>query len=447
MYNWKKIKLPNQKISKELITYKIDNITFYSLANKFLMLRKGRSVSVDTTDSNYIHTIVHFLDYLCKKENYFFDLRPELLTFDMAQDYLDYYCTTKTFRGDEPCEAARIRTKKHLTHFLLNLKSANICPDLKEHEVAYYEHSDFTGNIIITSYELSHYTAVNQPKVVVLRYCPDYFIDELFDQAAKNDPDLYMLMALQRYAGLRPSEACNVRTQDSSYGAGYKISYKLDGESGIYEAHSLSFDIKKKPYIRPLRTDDVYVGGIKRPREVDVYPGYVPVLSSIINDYVLFSSRRKREYTGPLVTTPTRKNGYNMAITYDSYRIKFNNLVEEYVIPSLINQGGLKALYAKKLKESYYGPHMLREFFTCELVRNNLGWSELMHYRGDKGESSAVIYVLKGGVLNDSISYTEQVISKDIMSYAEKEKILKETSLKDSLAEKYEEYQTLPFRI
>lgn len=384
----------------------------YSEANFHLKLFSGVPKRRSYSGKSYVNIVVNFLNYLILAFDYKYDDKPNQLRYIHAQHYLNYYAITVNSKGDNPSNKAIEEQRYHITTFLQNLKDDKVCPDLDQH----YLRRNISNNTrkTIWQYELIITRNSNESSSEVYRFCPKYFVDEYLKQARLHNPELFILGALQIDAGLRPSCACNVRTMQSSYGPGYKK--VLDPEGNLL---ALKIDLKKSPYDRPLRDDGVKVGGIKKPREIDVYPPNVHHLNQAIESYLAYTSDRKRESSEPLVVSRYHRGGkYNRCYTYDTYIKAFHSLCDEYVIPALLAKGGTEAAYAEKLDEAgcFYGPHFFREFFTCQLVEDGMSWDLVMHFRGDKSEESAINYVLKGGKIQEIAMETGEVIAEYLIS-------------------------------
>lgn len=87
-------------------------------------------------------------------------------------------------------------------------------------------------------------------------------------------------------AGLRPSEACNVRRPDSVLGAGMRFEMR-DGQ-----IVNVIIDLREE---KNLRSDLINVSGIKKPREQKVYPAcFFRNMQSARIFYIFFHSNLKR---------------------------------------------------------------------------------------------------------------------------------------------------------
>ena len=410
MYEVKQYEL-TKGIIRKLIVFKTANRVLgeYSLANKYLNIRRSKERNYEYNGEQYVNHVVRFLNFLLEYREMFFDLDYENITVDAAQAFLDFISTEPCRTGAEPKTPTIKNYRKSISFFLMNLKSGGICPKLENHFIM--QRVDEKYKYI--DYELNIYAQKeNGGQCEVIRDCPEFFIDSLIQNARRYDPDIYMLISLQINAGLRPAEACNVRMLDSCYGAGYQVvAYDVDGK---LKANSLTIDLRKTAYKRMLRRDGVRTGGIKKPRCVDVYYPFIDQLLNDINAYVEMSKYRVREDTRPLVTCAYKREGVHPAITYHAYYSRFKDLCYKHVFPELEKRGMIYEWYAAKLKEGKFGPHMLREYFTCRLVKQGVQWSQIMRYRGDKNVQSAIVYVLKGGAFEESILDTNQMICDEV---------------------------------
>lgn len=87
-------------------------------------------------------------------------------------------------------------------------------------------------------------------------------------------------------AGLRPSEACNVRRPDSVLGPGMRFEMR-DGQ-----IVNVIIDLREE---KNLRSDLINVGGIKKPREQKVYPDcFFRNMQSARIFYIFFSFKSQK---------------------------------------------------------------------------------------------------------------------------------------------------------
>ena len=418
IYKSKKYKIKdknNKPIDRYLIIRQNENeiMPYVSIVNKYYDPHYGKIRRYEYAGKEVCSKIARFCDFLFNEKG----LDPECdlgkITYEHAQEFLFYYGThPKINSNEEPGIVSQINARNAITLFLLSLKNSGINHNLDSHFLRKKE-GGYKGGML---YELTIYSTKSPPKYKVIRDSPKFFVEKLLEAASWYDQDLFMLMSLQIYAGLRPGEAVNVRMTSSCYGPGIIFEYAYSGA-----INSICIDLSKAAINRPLRSDLVRVGYIKKPREVKVYSGYVNVLFDVYTGYIAYTCSRNREAMMPLVTNTTTKKGFNMAFSYDNYRKRFKSLCETYVFPALINEGGERRIYAEKLMQSKYGPHMLREYFTCRLFEAHVPWSQIMALRGDSDPNTVVLYLLQGGALkkltcNIATNMGEEILSFDDVS-------------------------------
>ena len=219
------------------------------------------------------------------------------------------------------------------------------------------------------------------------RYTPKIFRDIptdafaiIMNQIYLYHPRILMLAANSAFAGLRPSESCNVRREDSLLGPGIRIE-TIDGE-----VVDITLDLR---YEFSLRSDNVPVGGIKKHREQRVYYDRMANWLACYKRYQEFNEGRKYETdTGPLST-----NNQGKAIIYRSYYNEFRIVVKECIPLMLASDNHEVVLYGTYLSTHHISPHILRHWFSVYLVLNGAELNELMYWRGDKCIESSQVYL------------------------------------------------------
>lgn len=414
MYYSKSIRFKDKRgqlIERRLIAYgdrKLENN--YSIMNKFCNVYTAHQRSYAYAGKEIVGKCAQFCEYLSDVKGLNVETDYTEITFEDAQDFLNFYCTSpKRNTSDEPGFQSRKEALRAVSCLLEGLKQHGYGKDLDKHYITAEKESSRGKKYELYIYS---YRDETETQTKVIRDVPEFFVKKMVEMAWKYDIDTWMLMQLQIYAGLRPSEACNVRSAESSYGSGIKTIF---GYEDI--PISMRIDISKEARLRPLRSDYTQIGSIKKPREVTVYGGYVPLLYDAYINYIKATKDRKKEEYGPLVTNRYQKEGYHMAMSYDNYRKRFKSLATKLVIPYLVNCGGEKKIYAEKLMGGKFGPHMLREYFTCRLFEANLNWSDIMYYRGDKSAETAVLYLLKGGTFKRLSISEGGVLGEEILDF------------------------------
>jgi integrase len=241
----------------------------------------------------------------------------------------------------------------------------------------------------------------------IFRDMPESVFSILMSVVIHKHKDILMLIALGAFAGMRPSECCNVRRNDSKLGAGIRFQI-VNGE-----VEDIIIDLTKEIN---LRSDLISVGKIKKERTQRVYPAFNKVFYDCYQIYMNFIEGNKYESDFGALTT----NKQGKAITYDNYYVKFKKVIKD-LIPELLDSNDPEAVnYGYLLQERNITPHILRHWFSVKLTLLGEDISGLMYWRGDKSPESALIYLQNKGDLvkqyakvnNEIFDYSMWKVSK-----------------------------------
>ncbi|MFV8043377.1 site-specific integrase [Streptococcus pluranimalium] len=220
----------------------------------------------------------------------------------------------------------------------------------------------------------------------IFRDMPNAAFEMLFAHIASQHKDLLMVVALGAFAGLRPSEACNVRREDSPLGPGILF------HQSYGETFKVEIDLRKEI---PLRSDLKPTGRIKKERMQAVPYIFLEVFVDTYNDYMAYLEGQKYEKDyGPL-----NLNKQGKALTYDVYYQRFRKIIREEMIPIFLNSDDEEVVFfGHLLQEHNISPHIFRHWYTTQLVLSGVNEiSELMSARGDKSPDSAWVYLQNKG--------------------------------------------------
>lgn len=252
----------------------------------------------------------------------------------------------------------------------------------------------------IPQFDVNYISGIKEP---IYRDIPNKAFVLLFDHIATNHTDLLGLVMHQAFAGLRPSEACNVRRMDSPLGAGIRIK-EINGR-----LCGVTIDLRDE---LNLRSDLLTVGGIKKERIAKVPDIFLSAYKDAYEIYTNYMEGKpyEAEY-GPFSV-----NKQGKAITYDSYYQKFREIIKEEMIPIYLQSNDNElVLYGQTLMEHSLSPHVFRHWYTVQLVLSGINEpGVLMHYRGDTSPESALTYINNKGelekqfskVTNETFNYT-----------------------------------------
>ena len=210
-------------------------------------------------------------------------------------------------------------------------------------------------------------------------------------------PRILGAVALQCFAGLRPSEALNVRREDSKLGPGIiftKINNKII---------NVEIDLNHQ-YI--LRSDGVYTGGIKRKRTVKVNAKFLEPFINCYNVYMQYLRGKKyEEQYGPFSI-----NRDGLALPYKGYYNTMNKVVNKLCKKLLKSNDPELIAYAQLIQENGLNPHAFRHWFSANLTLMGASAEELKYYRGDKNINSSQIYIENKGDLEKVYRRTAQEV-------------------------------------
>lgn len=332
--------------------------------------------------------------YVIKFLNYVFGVKRitslDQLTLDMIKDFLMNY-GLGTLPGD-----TRHR-KKSTVEICVNTILDFLTLYLKERKgkailspSALYETTSYTnkrGRLIKRKEpKFDVYVDDSQTEQAIFRDMPNSAFEMLFAHIAEYHKDLLMVVALGAFVGLRPSEACNVRREDSPLGAGI-LFHQSEGET-----FKVEIDLRRE---MPLRSDLKPTGRIKKERMQAVPYIFLEVFLDIYNNYMSYleGKRYERDY-GPL-----NLNKQGKALTYAVYYQRFRRIIREEMIPIFLKSDDAEVVFfGHLLQEHNISPHIFRHWYTTQLVLSGVSEiSELMSARGDKSPESAWVYLQNKG--------------------------------------------------
>lgn len=245
----------------------------------------------------------------------------------------------------------------------------------------------------------------------IFRDIPEGAFQVIMNEIVANHRNILMLAALSAFAGLRPSECCNVRRTDSVLGPGLLFEM-TDGE-----VTNIIIDLKEE---KNLRLDMVYVGGIKKERTQKVYPAFLEVFTNCYNLYMKYIEGHPYEAEYGALTN----NASGKAYTYDSYYQEFKKAVHDCIPTMLASDDPQIVNYGHLLQENNISPHILRHWFSVKLTLYGEDVAGLMNWRGDKSPESALTYLQNKSELEKQY----ERVSDEIFNYSlwRAEKIIKE---------------------
>lgn len=225
----------------------------------------------------------------------------------------------------------------------------------------------------------------------LLRDIPEAAIPMLMEEIWKYDPMIHFAAILQAYAGLRASEAMNLRRCDSPLSTipGIELHYIGASISEIY------LDLTREFH---MRSDGVDVGKIKRDtnRLTPVYHPNIPIVLDAYERHLkLLSTFPHEKDFAPMFVSAGGK-----AMTTDTYQRRFNTVVKTHLRPRLLRESDPQLVaFGQALLTHNFPTHGLRHYFSVKLALDGLDAAQIMAYRGDRNVDSAVAYLQNKGIL------------------------------------------------
>ena len=364
----------DQLITRKFIVLKDNAGLHFTDFHRYVLPVKVRNISDD--GNNRFDFVTKFLNYI-----YFYKNIP-CLTEVRAADVEEY----------------------------LNRYGRGELPDKKEDLYKYVPVRDKTGRTHNKKMPAFDILYVNKPKEI-LRDIPNEAFHMLFDHISTHHTELLGLVSLSAFAGLRPSEACNVRRVDSPLGPGI-VFHKYENT-----VEKVVIDLRREVC---LRSDLKPTGKIKKERRAVVPYIFTDAFVSSYNRYMKYMDGKKYEAEYGAFSV----NRQGRAITYDSYYQKFTKIIRDEMIPLYRDSDNPEtALYGQMLMEHSISPHIFRHWYTVQLVLSGVSEvGELMSARGDTSPESCLTYLQNKGELMKKYQKVNNRMFDYLMWYGEKKK-------------------------
>ena len=235
----------------------------------------------------------------------------------------------------------------------------------------------------------------------IFRELPTKAFKILIGFAFRYAPDIAFALCLQAFAGLRAGEVCNVRQDSLTF-------TKIDGRTVKAE-----IDLTRE---RPMRSDGVVCGKIKKERKQCVYPSFLEAFVTAYEHHKRFLSSRIYESA----YSPMFVNSRGKAMTYDDYARRFSILIDKHFRPALLESGDPEcSIYGQLLYENRLGLHALRHWFSVQLVLNGEDIAQIQYWRGDKNPESAFAYLQNKGDLVRELENTANFLADILIQHGE----------------------------
>lgn len=375
----------NEKISRKFIVFEdFDGIRHFTDFHKYIKSPKRRIKKITSNGNSRFDFIVPLLNYA-----FFYRDITNLNQLDasIVKDYIKQYGICELPEDYEDTHRSKdtvSRCVQYIFDFvtLLSRDQKQKCNIKLDDLYRWGTKRNKYGKVVkarIPDFDIYYRDDGSRP---IYRDIPNAAFNMLFSHIVQNHTELLGLVMLSSFAGLRPSEACNCRREDSPLGAGILLDIVND------ELWGVTIDLQKE---YNLRSDLVSVGNIKKERLQKVPEVFLKAFRESYNIYTSYISGCKYEADyGPFTT-----NTQGKAMTYTRYWQLFRDIIKNEMIPMYLSSDEPEiVMYGRTLLEYNLSPHVFRHWYTVQLVLSGVNDpGVLMNLRGDTSPESAIVYL------------------------------------------------------
>lgn len=352
-----------------------------------------------------LYFVCSMLNYILVDHGKAFGIRHVFdITKPMLQKYFDAYAVEQMPDGGFHSRETVERCIRVVTDFMASLEK-NFRGYMKvDHSQLYVKRTIMTksGKLITKDVPAFQATGIFEHDGL-FRDIPTKAMEILLEMAFRYTPDIALGICMQAFAGLRAGEVCSVRQENSPLGPGIRFT-EIGGQ-----VREIQIDLRKEV---ALRSDSARVGMIKKERLQKVYPAFI---GSFMAAYELHK-KYLQTVTFEEEYRPMFINNYGLAMTYENYRNRFRNLVNNHLRPCLINHSDPELrIYGQMLYENQLGTHALRHWYTVQLVLRGEGIEGIQSWRGDSSPESAFQYLQNKGDLVHELEETNEKLLEILM--------------------------------
>lgn len=362
-------------------------IVMFTNLHKYIDISSGgRNSGVGSLGKKPLY-ITQMLNYiLIRNYEKYHIARVVDITSDALKDFFDHYAQepkpNKEYRGEQSVK----KCVRNVSEFMFNVICENEEDTALTKDDLYKKKTNLIGDKgkkIETQLVHSVPYLGDRDGINIKGDFPRVAFEILLNQAVTYAREISLGVVLGGCAGLRPGEICNVRQESSIYGSGIRI-IKLGNN-----IDDVVIDLSKE---YSLRSDKKVTGKIKSERKQTVYPDFLPWFNRVYKLHLTYleSCKYESDYA------PMFVNQKGLAMTVQDFRYRWEKLTKQHFIPELLKSANSSlVLFGKSLQNKPFGPHMLRHWFSLELVMRGESLTTLQYYRGDKSPDSSYTY-LKG---------------------------------------------------
>ena len=396
----------DKKLKRQFLVLKdqYGNIVEWTDFHKYARGGKtSRATSIYSDSGKRCYSVARLLNYVFF-ERYFINKLIDI-TCDMVRDFLNDYGLCNLKGDDEDTHRSKSTVDlcvSHIIDFLdLMIRDNPNCKmrvdGLYRTEKVFNKRKKRYEDKRVLTFEVNYKPSVKE----TFRDIPEGPFQILMNEIVQNHRNILMIAACGAFAGMRPSECCNVRREDSLLGPGIRFK-KTDGE-----VTDVLIDLTDE---KILRSDLVSVGDIKKERVQKVYPAFLEAFVDCYSLYMEYIKGRPYEVEyGALTNT-----SFGMAYTYESYYKEFKKVVAACIPIMLASDDEQTVNYGHLMQEHGIGPHIFRHWFSVKLTLYGEDVAGLMNWRGDKSPESALTYLMNKSELEKEY----KKVSDEVFNYS-----------------------------
>lgn len=374
------------------------------VTRQFIVLKKNGIIIAFTDFHKYVHSsnkrgaksifsnggnrfkfVVQFLNYIFIEKLVAYKIsKLTQITLKMIQDFFIWYGLDE----NKPRQKSTVdQCSGAIIDFMVNFIRCN--PGLSQLEIddftienTYWTPQGKLKTRLIPNFDIFYLGKQGR----IFRDIPNAAFDIICAYAETHYKDIFFMIVVSGFTGLRPSEVCNMRQEISPLGSGLSF-VKINGKT-----KSITIDLNNE---LNLRSDLVSVGRIKKERSQEVYPSFLDAFEFAYAKHKNYLKTCKFESD----YCPMFVNSRGMAMTYDNYLVRFKQLMAE-IIPIMLSDHQPEVVeFANNLMEYNIAPHIFRHWFTVRITLYGEDIAGIQYWRGDNSPESALTYWKNKGEL------------------------------------------------
>lgn len=351
--------------------------------------------------------VANALNYIFKNNWWTYKIFSlDAVTIDMLYDVFDAYAYTPKrgteFRSQESIDLYVSTVCSFFANMATVTPNAKIKPDSLFQEVKVLNKR--AGDVQLMKIPIYRARSQASGESKLERDISPDALEILASLSEIHDPMLTFPIRAMQYTGMRLGEVVNMRQKNSPVSAVPGIEFRYHGDAVV----GIKIDLRHE---FELRSDGKPTGGIKKHRPVRVYPRFIRDFMVAYNNHTeLLKSIKFEEAYCPMIINSSGK-----AMTADNLAKRFANLVKNHFVPTLLSSDNPYLVsYGMDIQNRNLTPHVLRHYFTVQLVLDGLSAETIAGYRGDRSSDSAKIYVRNKGAFLDKLHKIHNRLVEDM---------------------------------